>query len=96
MRTPDPRRGNEPQLHELPEIAADRCADIIRGDVLIKAGITGLRKAAAMAELFGSTSRSTASDTPLLDVANLHVALSIENCEFSEGHDPLYSAGSAG
>ena len=88
--------GETSRLHELPEIVRVGAADLVRGDVLIKAGITGLRKAAAMAELFGFNIEIHGLGTPLLDVANLHVALSIENCEFSEGHDSLYSPGPAG
>ena len=88
--------GETSRLHELPEFLRIGAADLVRGDVLIKGGITGLRKAAAAAELFGFNVEIHGLGSPLLDVANLHVALSIENCEFSEGHDSLYSLGLIG
>jgi L-alanine-DL-glutamate epimerase-like enolase superfamily enzyme len=88
--------GETSRLHELPEIMRVGAADLVRGDVLIKAGITGLRKAAAAAELFGFNIEIHGLGAPLLDVANLHVALSIENCEFSEGHESLYYVGLVG
>jgi galactonate dehydratase len=55
-----------------------------------------LRKAAAAAELFGYNLEIHGLGAPLLDAANLHVALSIENCEFSEGHEALYHEGLVG
>jgi L-alanine-DL-glutamate epimerase-like enolase superfamily enzyme len=84
------------RLHEMPEVIRLGAADILRGDVLIKSGITGLRKAAATAELFGYNLEIHGLGAPLLDAANLHVALSIENCEFSEGHEALYHEGLIG
>ena len=84
------------RLHELPEVLRIGAGDIVRGDVLIKSGITGLRKAAAAAELFGFDLEIHGLGAPLLDAANLHVALSIENCAFSEGHDALYHEGMVG
>jgi L-alanine-DL-glutamate epimerase-like enolase superfamily enzyme len=84
------------RLHEMPEVIRIGAADLVRGDVLIKGGITGLRKAAAAAELFGYNLEIHGLGAPLLDAANLHVALSIENCEFSEGHEALYHEGLVG
>jgi L-alanine-DL-glutamate epimerase-like enolase superfamily enzyme len=84
------------RLHEMPEVLRIGAADIVRGDVLIKGGITGLRKATAAAELFGFNLEIHGLGAPLLDAANLHVALSIENCEFSEGHEALYHEGLIG
>ena len=48
------------------------------------------------AELFGYNLEIHGLGAPLLDAANLHVALSIENCEFSEGHEALYHEGLVG
>jgi len=84
------------RLHELPEHLRHAAADLARGDVLIKAGITGLRKACATAELFGFNLEIHGLGPALLDMANLHVALSIENCEFVEAHDPVYEHGVVG
>jgi L-alanine-DL-glutamate epimerase-like enolase superfamily enzyme len=83
-------------LHEMPEHLRRGAADIARGDVIIKSGITGLRKACAMAELFGYDLEIHGLGGFLMDVANLHVALSVENCEFVEAHDPLYERGAVG
>ena len=83
-------------LHELPEHLRHGAADIVRGDVLIKAGITGLRKACAAAELFGYDLEIHGLGGVLLDVANLHVALSVENCRFVEAHHPVYERGAIG
>ena len=44
--------------------------------------------------LRGATTRQ--SKSALLEVANLHVALSIDNCEFVETHHPLYYRGLVG
>lgn len=84
------------RLHEMPEALRIGAGDLMRGDVLIKAGITGLRKACATAELFGYNLEIHGLGAPLLDAANLHVALSVENCEFSEGHEALYHEGLVG
>ena len=64
--------------------------DIARGDVLLKEGITGLRKAVAMADLFGFDLEIHGIGQPLLDVANLHVALSMTNGRWSETFHPVY------
>jgi L-alanine-DL-glutamate epimerase-like enolase superfamily enzyme len=58
--------------------------DILRGDVLMKAGITGLRKMAIAAELFGQDLEIHGTLTSLLDVANLHVSAAIRNSRFVE------------
>jgi L-alanine-DL-glutamate epimerase-like enolase superfamily enzyme len=83
-------------LHELPEHLRHGAADIVRGDVIIKSGITGLRKACAAAELFGFNLEIHGLGGFLLDVANLHVALSVENCQFVEAHHPMYGHGALG
>jgi L-alanine-DL-glutamate epimerase-like enolase superfamily enzyme len=84
------------RLHELPELLRHGAFDIARGDVLIKAGITGLRKALAACELFGFNLEIHGLGSALLDVANLHVALSVENCEYVEAHHPIFNAGLSG
>lgn len=77
-------------LRELPEYLRQHAIDLARGDVFIKAGITGLRKAAALCELFGYNLEIHTLHSPLLDIANLHVACSIDNCEFVESHHPMF------
>jgi L-alanine-DL-glutamate epimerase-like enolase superfamily enzyme len=62
----------------------------------MKEGITGLRKAVGMAELLGYDLEVHAINQPLLDVANLHVALSMSNGRWSETFHPIYYRGIKG
>ena len=83
-------------LDELAEYLRRDAVDMVRGDVHIKAGITGLRKAMAICELFGLNLEIHTAATPLLDVANLHVACSTANCQYLESHQPLFRFGLLG
>lgn len=65
----------------------------VRGDVLIKGGITGLQKAFEMSELAGANLEIHTANAPLLDVANLHVACANKNCEYLELHHPIFRFG---
>ncbi len=80
-------------LRELPEYLQQHAVDLARGDVFIKAGITGLRKAAALCEVMGYNIEVHTLHTPLLDIANLHVACSISNSQFVESHHPMFRFG---
>ena len=80
----------------LPEYLLAGAVDIIRGDVLIKAGITGLRKAMALAELHGLRLEVHTGGAPLLDLANLHVAASAVNTTFIETHHDVFRFGLVG
>lgn len=80
-------------LRELPEYLNQHAVDLARGDVFIKAGITGLRKAAALCEVQGFNLEVHTLHTPLLDIANLHVACSIHHCEFVESHHSMFRFG---
>jgi L-alanine-DL-glutamate epimerase-like enolase superfamily enzyme len=80
-------------LRELPQYLQQHTIDLARGDVFIKAGITGLRKAAAMCDILGFNIEIHTLHSPLLDIANLHVACSIENSEFVESHNPMFRFG---
>ena len=88
--------GETSRVHELAEAMRMGAFDIARGDVLMKEGITGLRKAAGMADLLGFDLEVHGINQPLLDVANLHVALSITNCRWSETFHPIYYRGLTG
>ncbi|HVA88081.1 MAG TPA: enolase C-terminal domain-like protein [Candidatus Saccharimonadales bacterium] len=88
--------GETVSLGEMPEFLRSGAFDIARGDVLIKNGITGLHKAATMADLFGYNLEVHGLGTPLLDLANLHVACAIENCRWVEAHHPIYYRGLVG
>jgi len=71
--------------------------DILRGDVLMKAGITGLHKMAVAAEMFGQDLEIHGTLTSLLDIANLHVSGSIRNSRFAEAFwEPHYRFGLVG
>jgi L-alanine-DL-glutamate epimerase-like enolase superfamily enzyme len=71
--------------------------DILRGDVLMKAGITGLRKMAIAAELFGQDLEIHGTLTSLLDIANLHVSAAARNSRFVEVFwEPYYRFGLKG
>ncbi len=80
-------------LFDLPNLIRNRSATMLRGDVLIKGGITGLRKAIAVSELFGFKLEIHTANTPLLDIANLHVAAATENNTFIEVHHPVFRFG---
>jgi|TARA_B100001146_G_scaffold220744_1_gene229911 L-alanine-DL-glutamate epimerase-like enolase superfamily enzyme len=56
---------------------------IVRGTAQ-KLGITGLKKLCSMAEGFGLNCEIGQSGNPLLNAANLHVILSVSNCDYYE------------
>ena len=76
-------------LDELHFYISQGATDLVRGDVLIKGGITGLKKAFALCELWGMGLEIHAANTPLLDVANLHVACSVMKGDL-ETHHPVF------
>ena len=83
--------GETVRLTELPHYL--RAGGHARGDTLMKGGVTGLRKAMAMAELFGLNLEIHTANTPLLDVANLHVACASANTAWVENHHPIFRFG---
>lgn len=85
--------GETVRLTELPGYLKAGVGAMLRGDTLMKGGITGLRKAMAMAELFGLSLEIHTANTPLLDVANLHVACAAANTKFVENHHPIFRFG---
>ena len=58
--------------------------DIMRSDVSWKSGITGLIKTAHLCEAFGMSCEIHTTTLSLMEVANLHVACAIRNCEYAE------------
>ncbi len=82
--------GETIKLTALSQFFANRSMTMARGDVLIKAGITGLRKAFAACELAGINLEVHTANTPLLDVANLHVACAARNITWMEVHHPIF------
>lgn len=81
------------RLTEMPNFLHGRAMTMARGDVLIKGGITGLRKAMHACELFGFNLEIHTANTPLLDVANLHVACAARNTSLVEVHHPIFRFG---
>ncbi len=61
-----------------------QATDYLRGDVAVKAGITGVLKAAHLAEAFKMNFEIHHGGNSLNNVANLHVAMAIPNTEFFE------------
>jgi L-alanine-DL-glutamate epimerase-like enolase superfamily enzyme len=88
--------GETSRVHELAEGMRLGAFDIARGDVHMKEGITGLRKAIGMADLLGFDLEIHGISQPLLEVANLHVALSMQNGRWSETFNPIYYRGLKG
>jgi len=61
-----------------------QATDYLRGDVAVKGGITGILKAAHLAEAFKMNFEIHHGGNSLNNVANLHVTMAIRNCEFFE------------
>ena len=80
-------------LFELPHYMIDGAADMVRGDVHHKGGITGLMKALGMCEVMGVALEIHTAATPLLDVANLHAACATRMSRFLESHHPMFRFG---
>ena len=64
--------------------AATRATDYLRGDVVLKGGITGLIKIAHLAEAFHLNCELHDGYNALNNLAVLHVGLAIPNCEWYE------------
>ncbi|MBL0420876.1 mandelate racemase [Ramlibacter sp. AW1] len=61
-----------------------QATDFLRGDVAFKGGITTMLKTAHLAEAFGMNYEIHHGSNSLNNVANLHVAAAIHNCEYFE------------
>lgn len=61
-----------------------QATDFLRGDVAFKGGITNMVKTAHLAEAFGMNYEIHHGSNSLGNVANLHVACAIHNCEYFE------------
>ena len=76
---------NEGSMFSTPELITTRAVDIVRSDVAFKGGVLPVKKTAALAESFGlNLEIHTNAGNPLLDAANLALALSIKNTDFYE------------
>ncbi len=88
--------GETLSLEELDEHIVRRSCDMVRGDVYIKNGITGLMKACLAAERAGMRMEIHTMATPLLDIANLHVNAAAPTGGFAEVIHPVYRFGLVG
>jgi L-alanine-DL-glutamate epimerase-like enolase superfamily enzyme len=84
------------RLYDIPEYLRHSAVDLARGDVHTTGGITGLYRAATACDLFGVGLEIHTAATPLLDVANLHVACAVSNGTFLESHHELFRFGLVG
>ncbi len=80
-------------LFELPHYMNEGAVDMIRGDVHHKSGITGVMKALGMCEMMGYEFEIHTAASPLLDVANLHVACATRLSRFVESHHSMFRFG---
>jgi hypothetical protein len=71
-------------LTALPAWITAGATDFLRGDVVIKGGITGLMKIAHLAEAFGMNCEVHDSYNALNNVAARHVMMAIDNCDWLE------------
>ena len=70
------------RVRSIPNI--HQTTDYLRGDVAIKGGITGVLKAAHLAEAFKMSYETHHGGNSLNNVANLHVTMALRNCEYFE------------
>ena len=70
--------------YSVAECIAQRVVDRVRADVSWSGGVTGALKTAHLAEAFGMNCELHTTIFMPLELANLHVAAAIHNCEFFE------------
>jgi L-alanine-DL-glutamate epimerase-like enolase superfamily enzyme len=71
-------------LYALPAWIAAGATDALRGDVVIKGGITGMMKIAHLAEAYRMNCEVHFAYNALNNVASLHVIMAIPNCDWFE------------
>jgi L-alanine-DL-glutamate epimerase-like enolase superfamily enzyme len=71
-------------LYTLPQWIEARATDALRGDVVIKGGITGMMKIAHLAEAYRMNCEVHTAYNALCNVATLHVIMAIPNCDWFE------------
>ena len=79
---------SEGQFFDSANYIRQQALRIVRGTTL-RLGITGLRKLCALAEGFGLNCEIGTAGNGLLNAANLHVALSVRNCDYYEHLMPV-------
>jgi L-alanine-DL-glutamate epimerase-like enolase superfamily enzyme len=63
---------------------AQSAGDILRADVYWRGGITAVMKTAHLCEAFGIKTELHHGGSPLMDLATLHCACAIKNCDYLE------------
>ena len=71
-------------VYALPQWLLQRATDALRGDTVIKGGITGLMKIAHLAEAFQMNCEVHDGYNAMNNAAGLNVIMAIDNCEFFE------------
>ena len=75
---------NEGSVYTMTEYITQRAVDILRADVAFKGGVGQVKKAAALAEAFGLNLEVHNNANPMLEAANIAVAMSIRNTKYYE------------
>ncbi len=88
--------GETVALLELAQYLSDGTIDIARADAHHKCGITGMIKALGMCEMMGFELEIHTAATPLLDMANLHLACATRLSRFVESHHDMFRFGLKG
>ena len=71
-------------LYALPQWVMQQATDGLRGDVVIKGGITGMMKIAHLAEAFNLKCEVHDAYNAMSNVASAHVVMAIPNCDWFE------------
>ena len=71
-------------FYGLQQWVQQQATDILRGDVAVSGGITALHKIANLADAFRMKCEVHHGGNSLNNVANLHVIMAVQNCEFFE------------
>lgn len=71
-------------LDTYPVWITERATDFLRGDIPLKGGLTTMLKTAHLAEAFNMNFEIHHSENSHNNVANLHVAMAISNCDYFE------------
>lgn len=71
-------------LYGLQQFVLQAATDILRGDVAVKGGITAMIKICHLAEAFRMRCEIHHGGNSLNNVANLHVTMAVNNCDYYE------------
>ncbi len=88
--------GETVRLQEAADAIVGSTTQRVRGDVQLKAGVTGLLQLTSLAASVGIAVELHACSSSLLDIANLHVGCATGCCELFESHHPLFRFGLVG